>query len=120
MKINEIIVENKGVIHPDAKASSAHLSTYPALNNNNSPYDAYRFGMALARSPADPKGDATAAIGSDFVMVDFSNVDAEIRHGAEKVMGVAGKSMNSSKSKERDDVQKVSPTNKPKKNKYGV
>jgi hypothetical protein len=41
------------------------LTAWPSLNNNNSPYDAYRFGIAMAGAP-DFKTDKKGPNGGDF------------------------------------------------------
>ena len=69
-----------------AEKSTPDMQTWPALNNNNSPYAAYRFGIALAAAPGgdmDPKG----AIASNFTMVDYTDADTQMRRHAEQVIG---------------------------------
>ena len=77
MKINEIIQEGK--LGNGAKHSTPDMQTYPALNNNNSPYAAYRFGLALAGSPDfDEPMDKHGPIGGDFTTIGYSDADKEI------------------------------------------
>lgn len=101
------------------KQSMSNLSRYDTLDNNNQPYLAYRFGVALAGSP-DGDMDKRGPLGSAFTMADYTEADTEIRRGAEKVMGVKQSSSTGKGSKELDIVNTTSPVAKPKKNKYGV
>jgi hypothetical protein len=99
----------------------SNLTVYDQLDNNNNPYLAYRFGIALAGSPHEDM-DKRGAIGSDFVMADYTDADTAIRLGAERVMGVRSTKSTGKGSEELDDsiINKVSPTAKPKRNRYGV
>lgn len=121
MKINEVIVEgrSKKPMRKMHKQALDNLSQYDALDNNNNPYLAYRFGMALAGSP-DMDMDRKSTIGSNFNMVDYTDADTKIRRGAEKVMGVKPSMSTGKGSEELPSVQKHSPVAKIKKNKYGV
>lgn len=120
MKVNEIISEDKKPLNKTAKQALPNLTTYSVLDNNNHPYLAYRFGVALAASP-DDKGHTEGPIGSDFAMIDYTDGDAAIRKGAEKKMGVKPSTGTGKGSEERHDlVNTVSPVAKPKRNKYGV
>ena len=106
-------------LRKSTKQSMSNLSRYDTLDNNNHPYLAYRFGIALAGSPTEdmPK---SGPLGSSFTMADYSDADTEIRKGAEKVMGVKQSSSTGKGSEELPHTNTVSPTAKPKKNKYGV
>lgn len=106
-------------LRKSTKQSMSNLSRYDTLDNNNHPYLAYRFGIALAGSPTEdmPK---SGPLGSSFVMADYSDADAEIRRGAEKVMGVKRSSSTGKGSEELPQTNTVSTVAKPKKNKYGV
>jgi hypothetical protein len=55
VKINEIITEvlERGEFRKSTRQSLSNVDSYPYLDNNSHPYVAYRFGMALARSPDD-------------------------------------------------------------------
>jgi hypothetical protein len=109
MKINEVIAEGK--LRPAAHDATPDLQTWPALNNNNSPYAAYRFGMALAGSP-DYGMDKDGPIGGDFTTIGYSDADKAILDGAAKIMGVKSIQQTSNGSKEIDIVNKTSPTRK--------
>ena len=101
--------------------SMSNLTIYDQLDNNNNPYLAYRFGIALAGSPNEDM-DKRGAIGSDFVMADYTDADTKIRKGAEKVMGVRSTKSTGKGSQELDDtiINKNSVVSTPKRNKYGV
>lgn len=109
MKCNEIITESKGELAGEFAGATPGLVTYSALDNNNSPYMAYRFGIALASSPRDNDNDTEAHMGSKFTMIDFSDADEEIRRGAEKHMGVQPTSDTGRGSVEVNDTYKQSP-----------
>lgn len=102
-----------------AASQAASINSYDALDNNSQPYLAYRFGVALAGSP-DRDMHQKGPIGSNFNMIDYSDADAEIRKGAEKVMGVKPSKSTGKGSEELGTINKVSPTAAKKKNKYGV
>lgn len=109
MKIHEIIAEGK--LRKGARASTPDMQTWPALNNNNSPYAAYRFGMALAGSPDYPM-DREGPIGGDFTTIGYTEADREILDGAAKMMGVKSYQQTAKGSTETDTIQKNSPTRK--------
>ena len=105
--ISEINTKRKPM-RKNMKAAASNLTSYDQLDNNNRPYLAYRFGIALAGSPDEgmyPRGP----IGSNFNMVDYSDGDTEIRKGAEKIMGITPSSDTGKGSKETKDTNTVSP-----------
>ena len=95
------------------------LDAWPALNNNNNPYTAYRFGIAMAGAP-ESKSDKSGPNGGDFVTMSYTDGDAQILKAAAKQMGIKSSSIASKKSKETDDVHRVSPVANKKRNKYGI
>lgn len=108
MKITEIIVEEK--LRAGAQKSTPDMHTWPALNNNNSPYSAYRFGIALAGSPDfDEEMDKNGPIGGDFTTIGYSSADREILDAAAKKMGIVSIQQTSKGSKELDSVTRNSP-----------
>ena len=121
MRAKEFIDESRKFLRKSIKQSMPNLSVAPALDNNNSPYAAYRFGVALAPSP-DTKGVYDKGpIGSDFTMIDYSDGDAQIRKAAAKKMGIKFTRGTGKGSEEmKDVVNTVSPVAVPKKNRYGV
>ena len=120
MKINEIISEAaRGTLRKGARKAVPNLKSYPYLDNNNHPYLAYRFGMALASSPRDVD-DKQGPIGSEFTTIGYSEADQEIIDHARKEFGFSAIKHSDSGSKELDGVKPVSPVATRKKNKYGV
>ncbi|CAB4129080.1 hypothetical protein UFOVP112_178 [uncultured Caudovirales phage] len=108
MKINEIVTE--GTLRKGAQNATPDMQTWPALNNNNSPYAAYRFGMALAGSPAFDEGmDKEGPIGGDFTTIGYTSADQEILDGAAKKMGVFATQKTSKGSRENKSVTTTSP-----------
>jgi hypothetical protein len=96
------------------------MTAWPALNNNNNPYHAYRFGLALAGSP-DNYVEKEGPVGGNFVTISYSDGDEKILRSAAKKMGFSSKSMGSSKkSAELPNVNKASAVAKVKRNRYGV
>lgn len=124
MRAKEFINEtkNRKPLRKGVSQSMSNLTSYDSLDNNNAPYLAYRFGIALAGSPDnDDNMYKNGPIGSNFNMIDYSDGDTEIRKGAEKRMGVKSSRTTGKGSKEVDElVNKVSPVAQPKRNKYGV
>jgi len=121
MKINEIVFEGKdrSDMRKMHKQALPDLVQYDVLDNNNHPYLAYRFGVALAGAPRADM-DKKGPIGSAFAVVDYTEADKEIRNGAEKIIGIRPDRRTGAGSKELPSTQIVSPVSKPKKNKYGV
>lgn len=121
MKITEIIAEGHGreKMRPMHKLALDNLNQYDQLDNNANPYLAYRFGVALAGSPAQDM-DQLGTIGSNFHMIDYSSADEKIRKGAEKVMGIKPSRSTGSGSVELTSVNTQSPVAQKPKNKYGV
>jgi len=106
MKIHDIITE-AGLRH-GAKSATPDLKTWPELDNNNSPYAAYRFGVALAGAP-DIKTDKRGPIGGRFTTVGYTKADDEILQAAAKMMGVKAVAENDPGSEEMDMINKTSP-----------
>ena len=120
MKVNEIVTEaTKGKMRKATTQSLSNISSYPYLDNNSHPYVAYRFGVALAKSPTDVK-DQQGPTGSEFVTLGYSEADNEIIDHARKEFGLTTRKHSAKGSAELDVVNKVSPVAKPKRNKYGV
>lgn len=113
-------IMQEGKLHNGSRKASKNLTAWPALDNNNNPYHAYRFGVALAGSPRHSI-DKEGPIGGNFVTLAYTDGDQEILDGAAKSIGVSSSSLGSSKkSSEVDDVYKSSPVAKIKRNKYGI
>lgn len=122
MKVHEIIAEGKDrkPLRKSIKQSMSNLTTYDELDNNNKPYLAYRFGVALAPSPDGPEMHKLGSIASNFTMADYTDAETEIRRGAERRMGIKPSRSTGKGSKELDSTNKVSPVAKPKRNRFGV
>jgi|688.fasta_scaffold1446609_1 hypothetical protein len=117
-EMTAIMQESK--LHHGTRKALKNLSAWPALDNNNNPYHAYRFGVALAGSPSRSM-DKEGPIGGNFVTLAYTDGDQEILDGAAKSIGVSSSSLGSSKkSSELDDVHKVSPVANKKRNRYGI
>lgn len=95
------------------------LDSWPTLDNNNSPYDAYRFGITMAGAPDIPTGESQAT-GGDFLTIAYTDGDEKILKSAAKQMGVSSSTIASKKSKELDDIHRTSPVAKIKRNRYGI
>jgi len=123
MRAKEFIPEgkNRKSLRKGVAQSMNNLTTYNQLDNNNNPYLAYRFGIALAGSPNEDM-DKKGAIGSDFVMADYTDADTVIRKGAERIMGISSTTSSGKGSKELDGkiINKNSVVSTPKRNRYGV
>lgn len=104
-------INESSKIRKGAKYALPGLTINKGLDNNNNPYLAYRFGVALASAP---NGDMEAEneLGSNFTMIDYTDAGAEIRKHAEKVMGQKSSKKTSNDSHELESVNKVSPTAK--------
>ena len=121
MKINEIITETTKPMAKTHKAAMQNVLTFPDLNmSTGSAYLQYRFGIALAGSPDQPM-PTDNYIAGDPMLTTYTEEEMEIIKVAAKQMGVDyDKNWSGKKSTEIDTVNKTSPVNKPKKNKYGV
>jgi hypothetical protein len=122
MRAKEFIQENKKPFRKSQSQSLPNLTSSKDLDNNNHPYLAYRFGVALAPSPDTENTYSEGPIGSDFSMIDYSDGDREIRQAAAKKMGIKFNRGTGKGSEELSGsiINKVSPVATPKKNKYGV
>lgn len=122
MRAKEFIDESRKSLRKSVKQSMPNLTSSATLDNNNHPYLAYRFGVALAPSPDISGFDDKGPLGSDFTMIDYSDGDAEIRQAAAKRMGIKFGRGTGRGSEELPDsiVNKVSPVATPKRNRYGV
>jgi hypothetical protein len=109
----------EGNIRKGARNAVPGLDAWPALNNNNNPYTAYRFGIAMAGAP-DSKTDKSGPNGGNFMTISYTDGDEKILKSAAKQMGVSSSSIASKKSKETDDVHKTSSVAKIKRNRYGI
>ena len=123
MRAKEFINENQRPLRKSQQQSLPNLSTSSDLDNNNHPYLAYRFGVALAPSPdIDSSFFDEGPMGSNFSMIDYTDADAEIRKSAAKRMGIKFDHGTGKGSEELSAsvINKISPVSKPKRNRFGV
>lgn len=121
MRAHEFINESKKPLRKTSRQSLPNLTTAPHLDNNNHPYLAYRFGVALAPSPDVEGIYDEGPIGSAFSMLDYTEGEEAIRTAAAKKMGIKFTKGTGKGSEEmKDVVNTTSPVAKPKRNKYGV
>lgn len=119
MRAREFINETTKPLRKTVKASINGLRKNTYLDNNNNPYLAYRMGVAMAGSPGSTM-DQNGPLGSNFITVDYSEGDAEIRKSAEKLMGVPSQDVTGKGSTEVDNINTQSIVAQPKRNRYGV
>ena len=123
MRIKDVIVEGKDQdeVDPSIKRAMPNLSTTPNANlNGGDAYLNYRMNLALAGAPDYPT-KAESEIGGDPLYSAYTDAEWEMLKMAAKVSGAGPlKNLNRKRSEELPDVMKVSPVNKPKRNKYGV
>jgi len=126
MKIREIINEVRaGDIPNNYKQSNSGLHIFSDAERANSDYTHYRLGLALAC--ADGKGtlidmDPKTFYGKKHTAHPYTPEEVAMLKQSYKLVGANYKDLNKGNlnSMEVADTNKVSPTAKPKKNKYGV
>lgn len=101
--IQVLEAKQKSTLRKSVRASLPNTQIWPGLDNNNNPYLAYRFGVAMAGAPTDDM-DKYGPIGSEFTTVGFTSADDEITNAAAKIIGVKSSKITSKKSKEMDIV----------------
>lgn len=117
--MNEVNLQRKPQ-RKSAQAAIPGMEYYDYLDNNAHPYMAYRFGLALAPSPNTETMYPRGPTGSDLAIIDYTDADAEIRKGAEKLMGIKPTNSTSKGSEEVPTTYTKSPVAKNKRNQYGV
>lgn len=113
------LILREGKLRKDSTNAVPGLTAWPSLNNNNNPYNAYRFGIAMAGAPKS-KTDKSGPNGGDFMTMSYTDGDELIANSAAKQMGISSSSLASKKSKEESDVHKTSPVAAKKRNRYGI
>ena len=110
MRAHEFIQEgkNKTALRKSPKGAIPNLEVWPDLDNNNHPYLAYRFGIAMAGAPDDDM-DRNGPIGSNFTTIGYTDADKEITDHAAKIMGVKPSKLSNGKSTELKSANNVSP-----------
>jgi hypothetical protein len=121
MRFYEFVTESTKKLRKNQKNSIPGASIFPQLDNNNNPYLAYRFGIALASSPDNNEDmDTETELASNLTTITYSDAEQKIVNAAAKKMGVNKKAVSSNSSTELDTNNTVSPVAAKKKNKYGV
>lgn len=95
--------KEKATLRKSVRSSLPNTQVWPELDNNNDPYLAYRFGVAMAGAPTDDM-DKYGPVGSKFTTVGYTTADDEITSAAGKIIGVKSVAITSKKSKEMDIV----------------
>lgn len=130
MRAKEFINEaREGSMQDDVADAIPATYVIPALANQD-PYKQYRFGVAMANARANKASDdqrakfqARSPWGENAVVVSYSGTTQDIIDDALNQVGLssgAKHQITSDGSNETSDINKVSPTAKPKRNKYGV
>ena len=114
MKIKDILNERQMKnFRSDALPAGKYYPTMPSSD----PYQAYRFGLAMADHTMDY---AEGPAAQNAVVFAYTPEEEEIIKGGERQTGHKGKTLTAGGSKETSDTNKTSPVAKKKKNKYGV
>lgn len=109
----------EGKLRVATQRAIPNLQVWKDLDNNNSTYAGYRYGVALAGAPADNM-DKRGPVGGRMVTIGYTDADVEIQRKAAIAMGVTPAKHGSNKSEELPDVNTKSAVATFKKNKYGV
>ena len=101
MRAHEFVKEGKNTkpLRKGTKQALPNLEVWPELDNNNNPYLAYRFGVAMAGAPDDDM-DRNGPIGSAFTTIGYTDADSEITKKAGKIMNVKSKNLTGNGSEE--------------------
>lgn len=114
MRAKEFIVEREFATRKSD--TMPNTRTYPSMPSAN-PYQAYRFGMAMANHEIK---NATGPTNNWAVIAMYTPEEEEIVNHAEKVTGHKGTQVADKGSHEPDSTNVTSPVAKSKKNRYGV
>lgn len=124
MRAREFIRENltqdipQDQIRPDTRAALPSMTKMTNVDNS-SPYNGWRFGIAMAGAPHHTM-PADGATGQKMVVVPYTDAESEIIDAAAKIVGVKSTVIASKGSHELDSTGTRSPVAKPRKNRYGV
>lgn len=124
MKIKEILSEGgTGSLTTGVARAMPTTWELPGLPNQD-PYLQYRMGLAMADARSGELIKTQSAFGENMTIVGYTPADDETVKMALQKMGKkfakGAKSIATRKSEEAPDVNKTSPSAKPKRNKYGV
>jgi hypothetical protein len=120
MKIHEIILEadehaSASKLHKDQVAALKGAVSLPSISHNTSngsPYQGYRFGLALAVADGKHGGQmpATGAFAGDPLMLVYADHELDmIKDAAEMSNATPLNIMSDMRSHESDEVHRVSP-----------
>jgi hypothetical protein len=126
LKEGDLPADLKRMENPSVTAAIKGGLSIPGISinkSNGSPYQGYRFGLAMAS--ADGKGNnptpAVGAMAGDPLLSVFTQEEYDIvKQAAKDTLAGPIKKLSSMTSEEVSDVNKTSPVAKPKRNKYGV
>ena len=124
MRAREFMNENmtepfaRDQLRPDTRAALPSMAKFPTVDNS-SPYNGWRFGIAMAGAPNHGMA-ASGPTGQKMVVVPYTDAEDEIISAAAKSIGVKSASMNTKGSSELADTGTTSPVAKRKPNRYGV
>lgn len=114
MRAREFIIERE---MSDRKSSTMPLSKYYPSMPSSDPYQAYRFGLAMADHTIDY---AEGPSQQNAVIVAYTAEEEEIIKGGERQTGHKGQLLTDRGSTEPSGTDKRSPVAQPKRNRYGV
>lgn len=114
MRIKEILFERE---MPSRKSSVMSFSKHFPSMPSSDPYQAYRFGMAMAdHTISHAEGPAE----QHAVIVAYTPEEEDIIRGGEAQTGHRGVMLSDRGSREPESTNIISPVARPRKNKYGV
>ena len=114
MRAKEFITERKFTDKKSGPLRATYM--FPDMPSSD-PYQAYRFGMAMAdHTIGHPQGPTE----QKAVIVAYTPEDEEIIKGAERQTGHRGKLVADKDSREPKSTETQSPVARPKRNRFGV
>jgi len=117
--INENFIHDKqNEFRADTKASMPNMTMFSDADNS-SPYNGWRFGIAMAGAP-DHKMPAKGASGQKMVVAPYAPEEDAIIKSAAGMIGINPTAISAAGSHELADAGTVSPVAKRTKNRYGV
>ena len=114
MRAKEFIVERKMPARKGGPMTATYM--FPEMPSSD-PYQAYRFGMAMADHTM---GYAEGPTQQKAVVVAYTEEEEAIIKGASKQTGHKGQLVSDKTSHEPKSTNTQSPVAKPKRNRYGV
>lgn len=114
MRIRELLVEREMI---DQRSSAMPLSKHYPTMPSSDPYQAYRFGMAMADHTID---HAEGPAAQHAVIVAYTPEEEEIIRGGERQTGHKGKTLTDRGSHEPKGTDTTSPVAQIRRNRWGV